>query len=521
MVRPRGAQREERRPPQSLRLPKRMTSGLPGGASRGALLLTGAKLWFLVSGYALVFALARLLRREGVGEFGDYRVVAAVVNPLNAVLITGTLQAVSRFVAADPARTAAVRAAAWRVQAGLALLLGGGLFLGAPALARFLHDDALAPRFRLVVPVVVAYAFYAVEVGTLNGRRRFAPQAALDVTFSTLKLAAMIALAALGFGVEGALIGFSIAAVAILPVSMALARPREGERVGPPCASADLFRFQAALLAFTLGVSLFLHSDLFLVKRLASGDRDAAAAWYSAAQDLARAPYQALVGGLLALFPVTARAAAAGDRAEARRSFEAAARYGFLFVLGTETLLAADPRGAVRVLFPERFLPAASALPILSGAMAVFALFMIAATAVTGLGRGRLAAAMAGTTLVVSVACGALLVPRLGRSGAALGALAGASAGLLWAGSTVARLLGARLRPGTLCRAAVAAGVVWAGGRLLPSGGALFTLAKFSLLLLVYGGVLTLLGEWTDEDRRRARQVLGRGAPRPAEAARA
>jgi hypothetical protein len=33
--------------------------------------------------------------------------------------------------------------------------------------------------------------------------------------------------------------------------------------------------------------------------------------------------------------------------------------------------------------------------------------------------------------------------------------------------------------------------------------------------------VLTLLREWTDEDRWRARAVLGRVAPRPAEAARA
>jgi O-antigen/teichoic acid export membrane protein len=153
--------------------------------------------------------------------------------------------------------------------------------------------------------------------------------------------------------------------------------------------------------------------------------------------------------------------------------------------------------------------------------MAVFALFMIAATAVTGLGRGRLAAAMAGTTLVVSVAAGALLVPRLGRSGAALGALAGASVGLAWAGGTLARGLGARLRGGTLARAAVAAGVAWAGARFLPSGGALWTVGKFSLLFAVYGGVLTLLREWTDEDRWRARAVLGRVAPRPAEAARA
>ena len=71
-----------------------------------ALRIGVAKLVFLASGYAGIALLSRFLTTE---EFGSYSVVMGVAALINMILINGTLQTVSRFVAAHPEQAGAVR----------------------------------------------------------------------------------------------------------------------------------------------------------------------------------------------------------------------------------------------------------------------------------------------------------------------------------------------------------------------------------------------------------------------------
>ena len=191
-------------------------------ANRGTAAIFLAKLFFLFSGYALYAALGRILTVE---EFGLYGVIFGVVSLVNMVVVNGTLQTVSHFVAAAPDGSGAlIRFKGLRYQAYFAIALSLLAFPAAPFASHLLNDSNLTPHLRYAVLISGVYALYAVNVGFLNGSRRFVRQASLDVGFAVMKVSFIVLAAFLGFGLQGIIGGFIVAAVLILLLSIPMCR---------------------------------------------------------------------------------------------------------------------------------------------------------------------------------------------------------------------------------------------------------------------------------------------------------
>jgi O-antigen/teichoic acid export membrane protein len=137
-------------------------------------------------------------------------------------------------------------------------LIAGGLvaailFFGAGPIAGFFLDDpALAEPLRIVAPIPLIYAVYAVNVGTLNAIRRFQLQATLDIVMAASKAALIIGAAALGYGLAHILGGFTLASLLVLALSIVfviISRPADsggGARArcrawpaSPPCSPSS------------------------------------------------------------------------------------------------------------------------------------------------------------------------------------------------------------------------------------------------------------------------------------------
>src|SRR5499426_3998498 len=192
------------------------TTDLAAVAGRGTVMITMAKIWFMVSGYGIAFTLAHLLTDE---NYGLYRVVINTVSIINAVIVTGTYQTVSKYVSQQPENADSIKTKALILQ----LYVGGaasvGFFLLAPFVAASLNDPGLTRYLRLASLITSSYAFYSVYTGYFNGQKKFGAQAALDITYSTLKLIFIVLFAALGFGVTGSVGGFALAAFCVLVIS--------------------------------------------------------------------------------------------------------------------------------------------------------------------------------------------------------------------------------------------------------------------------------------------------------------
>ena len=160
--------------------------------ARGTVYLTAAKLWFLATGALLPILLARILPPD---RYGVYKIVTGAMTVVNALLVTGAVQSVSKFVAEDRDRSGEVHRKAILLQGGLGIAAAILFVLAAPLLAAGFRDPGLTWLLRIAALPIATFGLYAVFMGTVNGRGQFGRQATLDFTYSTAKAGLILAFA--------------------------------------------------------------------------------------------------------------------------------------------------------------------------------------------------------------------------------------------------------------------------------------------------------------------------------------
>ena len=472
-------------------------------AGRGVLSIAGAKLYFIGAGYAVQLLLPRLLGSPAT--FGLYASAMNPVSILNNVLITATVQTVSKHVSEDLARAGMTLRQALVSQ----LLLGGGLACGLWALSPWLSnavllDPLLSPLLRTAAIVLLSYALYAALIGMLNGQQRFAHQARLDITYTTLRSAGMLGAAALGFGAAGAMSGFAGATVAVMSIAFVVVGM--GER-GQSVPWRRWYRFMAPLWIYQLALNLVLQVDLSVLKGnaaalgQAAGMLPAAAAeeasrlvgFYRAAQTFAFVPYQLILSVTFVLFPMISKAVSAGRDEETRGYVRASLRFSLIVLLALAAPFSGAASGVMRIAYPGVYLAGSNALAVLALGIVAFALFTIGSTILSGAGRPGLPAFIAVVTVGFVLAADTWLLRRTGLSENSLLAVAsGTTLGMVLAliatGVALKLRFGAFIAPLCALRVIGSGACAWWAAHLLPTHSALS-----SLIAVAAGGIAYLI----------------------------
>jgi O-antigen/teichoic acid export membrane protein len=483
-------------------------------AGRGAMAIAAAKMWFLVCGWATMIALPRIFKwtsgdpEAGQALFGDYKLVFMGVSFLNNAIVTGTIQAVSKFTSEAESRAKAVRSTALKVQAIIGVGLAALYALAAPWIASWLGSPGLTPLMRLSAGVIAAYAFYAVYIGSFNGRRQFLRQAGFDIAYSTLRTTLILTLAAIGFGVLGAVLGFFVAAMVIAALAAVASR-------GLPPSSQTLSArryvdFAAALFLYTLLLNLVMSLDLFLLKGQAarvmtSEASSALAGLYGAAQNLAFIPYQAVIAIAFVAFPMISKVTFENDVAKTKTYVRKTLRLTAILSAGLACVLIALPRQSLSLVYPVEYARAASTLAVLCMGLVSFALLSVANALLNGAGDERRALAVIAATLALVVGAVVVCLATANSTSdmglrTAIGTAAGMTAGLALCLVAVHGRFGAGLEPLRLLRVLLAAAVAVGVGRLMPEGGMLLSLAECCAVIAVYFLVLVASRELVKED---------------------
>jgi len=488
-------------------------------AGRGGVAVLGAKAYFVLVGLVQQTLLPRAI---GLAGYGALSRVLAIANVVNNVTVTSSVQGVSRTVAgAKGDRDEAFRAAL-RVHVPLAVVLAAAFALAAPAFARFQRAPYIARPLAIAAGVVLVYGCYAPLVGSLNGRSLFTKQAALDTLFATLRTAGLIGAGYIfqrrwGAGLEGAVTGFVLAAVCIVPLALFWAGTGRSARGGAP--SGVTPRAYLAMLGPLALAQLFtnalMQSDITLLGRFLSLSAPAAVGagvdaahaadeWvgvYRACQLFAFLPYQLVMSISQVLFPMVARAHAEGDRAAVKRYVERGARLGAIACGLLVAVVVALPGSVIAFAYgadvAER---GASTLRVLALGQGAFTMFGIGTTVLASLGRERVAAALSlGAVFVVSLACFA------GASAAPFGAAqlqataAATTCGLVLALASAAiavrAFAGGFVPARTAVRVAVGLVVALLVGLELPRFGKAITPFVAAGVAALYLGVLAATGE--------------------------
>jgi len=511
-------------------------------ARRGVLYISLAKAWFLLAGLFLPLVLPRVL---ATATFGMWTLVGGWFSPLNNVIVTATIQAVSKFAAGGSVEAA--KAAALRMN----VLVSGGVaaffFLVAPAIAHFEHDAELIPLLRVSSLIVLLYGFYAVFVGAANGARQFHKQSGLDILFATLRVGLVLAAAVTWHATMPAIWGWVLAAALILIVAVlwvGLPRRVEASGAAATVTVGQMLGFIRWLFVYHAALNALMFLDGWWLKRLcteamastaqAFGSTaaikqavDALIGVYGGAQTVARLPYQLMLVGTFVAFPLLSLPAVQNDLSRARDYVVATLRFSLVASIGMVVALGARPEATMSLLYKAEYVTGAPALAILLCAYACFALSTIIGTITNALGHTRSTAFLGLTTVIATSLAvytsiqGALSAGVQPLRGAAIGLLIGMGGGLLMNLIYLWIKLRVTLPITSLVRVALALAVGLTIGRLWPAvghgflGSKLGTLLASGICLLSYLLVLIATRELSPREilsQRRARPVSQGGA---------
>lgn len=492
-------------------------------AGRGLLVITGAKVYFVITSFGIQLALPSFF--DGPRVFGQFGTIMAAISMLNNVLIAATIQSVSKLVSEDEERGPAVLRQGLQIQLVVGGVLSALLFAAAPYFADFHADPALAPMMRVASSVVLAYALYAALVGDLNGRQKFATQAKFDIGFSTLRTLGIVGGAALGLGAFGAFVGFAGAAATICVAALVvvgIGQRGQGTHLRTWMAfMAPIWLYQGFLngilqidiqvLSRTLGE---LGREAGMASAVAGENAQTLVGYYRAAQTFAFVPYQLILSMTFIVFPMVSRALASNDEDAARRTIQGALRFSMLALLAIACPIAGASDGVMRIAYPEAYLAGAPALGALVFGIAAFALFVITATVLTSAGQPRVAALIAGVSLGVVLVATRFFITAAGPTNdallaTALGTCTGTVFALLGAGAAVYARFKAFLPPLSVVRGSLAGAGAFFAAAFIPHGSRVMSIAALAGGFATFLLGLVITGELGKSELKAARSALG------------
>lgn len=479
-------------------------------AEKGVLFLTISKVYFLISGYFLIFSLTRILGPEG---YGIYSSVNALLAVLNAVILIGTIQAVSKFVSEDETQADLVKDTAIKLQ----IFVGGGLallyFLCAPLVASFLNDMSLVPFLRLSSVIILCYSLYGVYLGYINGRKLFVKQAFIDMGFSTLKILFMVALSYLGLRytidllgegaknfdlpVLGSLSGFAIAAFIIIIVSSYITKSKGEIKRNFPI--SRLLAFQIAIILFTFIINMLLQTDLLLVKKFTS---DFNTGIYAATLQMARIPYQAITAVTFVIFPLISAATFRKDTENAKIYINNTLRFTLIIITIIVVLFSSTSEGSMLFLYTKDYLGGAKVLSVYVFAVMAYALFFVMTTIISGSGKPFVSCIAAFITLVINFILNYIAIPKYGIMGAAYATTISMTIGMVITSFIIFKLFKGLVSPVNAIRILACGAIIYAISSFYPIHGMLWLAVKFIILWNVYLFLLFVSKELTKSDLR-------------------
>jgi stage V sporulation protein B len=522
-------------------------------AGRGFLFIAFAKLYFLFTSTIVNLALPRLLGDPGL--YGDFRVVNSFLSVITMVMITGTIQAVSKLVSENEKTAGIIRKLSLKIQsaAGVSISLAV-FFLSDMIAASFFNDPSLSLYLKISSIVILFYAFYAVFIGLLNGLKHFHKQAACDVIFSTVKTGFILFLVIYGFSVAGAFWGFAFAAILILPVSIFLTSVPRSVKEAPPETDrfflSPLLNYMIPIMLYTLIVNLLVQLDVLLLKSfsfdliqetlegdqgkiqilylfnglqffnsseilnshfsaitssLASESTSVLSGIFGAAKNIALIPYQIVIAVTFVAFPLVSKSTSEGDEQRAKSQVRNALRFALILSVFIMVSVLADPSNLLSILFGQEYGAAGFSLVLLLIGMVFFSLFSVANTLLTSAGHPRLSLLIGIISVIFNAVCIYFLIIA-SRPDESL--LLMVSAGVLFsmAFSFVAGLLFVirRFRTflpvGTILRTVFAAVLVLSICSMIPVHGAKLIIIKFFASGVMFLVFMTILKEFTKDE---------------------
>jgi stage V sporulation protein B len=466
-------------------------------AARGTLQLMAAEAGVMVGGYLTVIVLARGL---GPHAYGIYGIILSILVGVELIGRLGIPQALAKLIPENDAQAPQLEQTALTLSLVVSGIIFGLFWLSAPTLANILQIPEGTALLRLAAIDIPFYGMYFTCDEILGGRRQFGAAALGGLIYAGGKAFGVVLLYWWGLSISGALLVNIIASIAALlfmagHVSLRAIIPERA-------CMAMILRLALPMALFSLGMQGLLSVDLWALRVLGRRLADETTGWYVAAVNVAKLPTVISFVMMGVLIPVMSRALSQGNTALARRHVQGAVRFLCVVLLPICVLSALSAESIMAFLYSSRYAEGAFFLRILVFGFGLSYTFLITLCAMLiASGLSLTAAAITLVLIPLEVLLHGLVIPSYGGIGAAAVGTLAMTLGAIAAGFFVYRRMGALIAPSVLPKVMLATACISGVEALMGSTGPTLMIGNIGLLAL-YGLILVLLGELTQEDLR-------------------
>ncbi len=382
---------------------------------KGFIYLSIVSLTMLLSSYIIYIGLGRILGPE---KFGIIGVVIFLAMMINQIITLGIQQTTSKFVSENEEKAESIKRTLLKFQFVFAFLCSLIFFLLAKFIASLFNDLSLTPYIRASSLIILFAPIYVVFMGYLNGLREFKKQAILSALYSTLRVIIVFGLVLLGFGIMGAIFGFSIAFLVMLILNLFLFGFGKKDYY---LKIKKIICFMAPLMVFYTVILLVMNLDLFLIKALSLKTiSNLYAGYYTAAATISKIPFYVLGALNLIIFPLISKSTFRKEKKTTKRYINLTLKYGLIIITPLIVLISSTSKELISLLYSEKYILGSSPLSILIFGLGFFALFLVLTTIISGSGHPKVSMGVSLLILMVSILLNLNLIPKYNLVGAAI-----------------------------------------------------------------------------------------------------
>jgi stage V sporulation protein B len=463
--------------------------------------LMAANAFFAAASYIIHFGLGRYLGPAAYGVFG---LVLTMMTNVNTVLTSGFPQGAAKYIAEDSSRSGSIIRSSNRIQL-VFCLLATALYLGlSGVIAGILRDSSLTPYIMVSAIAIPAYAFFSIyNSGYLNGMRKFGQQALSSAVNSAAKVVFVLLLVWFGLGVQGAVLGYALAAVVGFFIAWRQTGPMGGSKESFNWKKLSRFGIPATVFAFAF---LSLTSiDLLAVKALGGSEADVG--YYTAASTISKVFYMVFAALAATILPSISRATARNDAALTGSYIRQSMRYMLMLLLPGVLLISATSGNLISLVYSSQYIEAAGPLSILVFGLALMSIYFVLANIIMGAGKPLAALWITLPLVGVDIILNILLIPPLGLNGAAWATTITGFMGMSVSMVYVLVRLKALISLPSAVRISLASIAVYLIALQLPSSTGWLPV-KYAGLILLYAGILWITKECGREDLSTVKRLL-------------
>jgi O-antigen/teichoic acid export membrane protein len=454
---------------------------------------------FAIGGYVVYVGLGRFLLTPE--QFGIYSVIIALIGTIEVLMVFSIKQAVSKYISETPSKADIIKIKALKFQLITGLFLFIAIYLLAPFIALLLNDSKLTFFIQLVSPLLLFRSTFSVMDGYLNGTKQFIKQSWLTILLTITKTILILGLAFIGFGLIGALAGFTIAMLVASLIALAMAGIKKIDKEqAKQFKTINLLKFGLPIAVFYLLINLLGSFDLFAIKALTPiNSSDLFSGYYSVAVSISRIPWLLINAILFIIFPLVSSTTSHNDIERTRFYIKNAIRYSLLFVTPIVVLISAMSPRLIDLIFSSIYSPASFALSILAFGIGFFCLFLVLNTIIQGSNKPNIAVKIALITLVIDIGLNFALVPSLSLVGGAIATTVSLFIGMIIAGLYVFFRYKTLVEIKSLLRISFAGIILFAIAWFFPFTG-LLLVAQGIFLIGLYIAILFAIKELKQKD---------------------